>query len=185
MTINPSHVSSGHDVPHQRPLESGPQPPPALLSFSTAWMPLEGIAQQWASFAGTFLTYPAFTATAAIFSALALEAEALQQFDHAGFCHFNGDGRLGRAADERAIHALQDASSQWLCALFWLQRLADDRQHPFADEDQTTLPSFFAEATTHLHRLGVLTQQVQAACVLNYQRCGMRLGQEEARCPSR
>lgn len=181
MTINPSPVSPGHDDLNQKPPESGPEHSPALLSFSTAWMPLEGVAQQWASFAATFLTYPAFTATAAVFSALALEAEALQQSDHAGFRHFNGDVRLGRAADEQAIHALQDASSQWLCALSWLQRLADDRWHPLADEDRATLRSFFAEATTHLHRLGVLTQQVQAACVLNYQQCGMLLGQEEAR----
>jgi hypothetical protein len=155
----------------------------ASLSLSIAWMPLEGVAQQWASFAGAFLTYPAFTATAAVFSALALEAEALQQYDHASVRHVTGEVRLWRAAaDEQALHALQDASSQWLCALSWLERLANDTHHPLADKEHSTLRSFFAEATTHLQRLGVLTQQVQAACVLNYQRCGiLSQEQEEAR----
>lgn len=178
MPITTSHPPSGHDEQHQA-RSSNPEHPPAPLSLSTAWMPLEGVAQQWASFAGTFLTSAAFTATSAVFTALALETEALQHADHAGFRHFNGDDRLGRAADEQAIHALQDASAQWLCALSWLERLVDDQRHPLDDEHYAVLRSFFEEATTQLQRLGVLTQQVQAACVLSYQRCGMLSQHEE------
>jgi len=87
--------------------------------------------------------------------------------------------RLGRAANEQALHALQDASSQWLCVLYWLERLASDTRHPLDDEHHAVLRSFFEEATVHLQRLGVLTQQEQDVCMLGYQRCGMLLSQQE------
>jgi hypothetical protein len=138
-------------------------------------MPLEGVAQQWAAFAGTFFTYPAFTVTVAVFSALALETHALQQYDHACFRRLNGEDVSARTATEQAVHDLHDASSQWMGVLWWLHQLARDARHPLDAQEQATLYSFFVEATDHLQRLGVLTQHVQAACVLNYQQHGLGL----------
>src|SRR5229473_7087676 len=137
----------------------------ALSSSSCSWMPLEGAAQLWATFAGTFLTYPAFTVTSAVFSALSLETRALRQYEHACYSCLNGDDLHARAACEEALHELQDASLQWMSALYWLERLSSDKQYPLDMENQAALRRFFAEATEQLQRVGVLTQQVQAACV--------------------
>jgi len=142
-------------------------------------MPLEGVAQLWAAFAGTFLTYPAFTTTSAVFSALSLEAGALQHYEHACHSSLNGNDLHARAACGQAVHDLQDASSQWMNALSWLERLASYTRHPLDGEERASLRSLFSEATKHLQRVGVLTQQVQEACVLGYQQHGMLKHEEE------
>ena len=143
-----------------------------------AWMPLEGVAQLWATFAGTFLTHPAFIVNSAVFSALSSEAGALQQYNQTCHSRFNGHDLRARAACEQAVHDLQEASSQWISALYWLERLASDKQYPLGEDEHASVRSLFSEATKHLQRVGVLTQQVQEACVLGYQQYGM-LGHEE------
>jgi len=143
-------------------------------------MPLEGVAQLWATFAGTFLSYPAFTVTSAVFSALSLEAGALRHYDHACHSRLNGNNLHARTACEQTVHDLQDASSQWISALYWLERLASDKQYPLGEDEHASLRSLFIQATKDLQRVGVLTQQVQEACVLGYQQHGM-LRYEEAR----
>jgi hypothetical protein len=130
-------------------------------------MPLEGLAQQWASFAGTFFTYPAFTATAAVFSALALETHALQQYEYACSRCFTGEDATARTAGEQAVHALQDASTEWMRVLYWLERLASNQPYDHEEEDHATLRQFFTEAIMQLQRVGVLTQQVHTARVLS------------------
>jgi hypothetical protein len=140
-------------------------------------MPLDGVAQQWAAFAGTFFTYPAFSVTTAVFSALASETHALQQYDHACFRRLNGQDGLARTATEQAVHDLHDASAQWMSVLWWLEQLASDVRHPLDTEEQATLRAFLVDATTHLQRVGGLTQQVQAAWVLSYQQHGIGLRQ--------
>ena len=151
------------------------------FSASVAWMPLEGTAQLWATFAGTFLTYPAFTTTSAVFSALSLEAGALQHYEHACHSCLNGNDLHARAACEQVVHDLQEASSQWMSALYWLERLARDKRHPLDEQECASLRGLFSEATKQLQRIGVLTQQVQAACVLGYQQHGMLEHEEEER----
>src|SRR5216684_2614147 len=153
--------------------------PAPSSSSPCSWVPLEGTAQLWATFAGTFLTYPAFTVTSAVFSALSLEAGALQQYNHACHSRLNGDDLHARAAYEQAVHDLQDASSQWMSALSWLERLASDQRYPLCEDEHASVRSLFSEATRHLQRVGVLTQQVQEACVLFYQQHGMFEHEEE------
>ncbi len=165
-TIKTAHQQSVHDDHHDQ------------VPASMAWMPLEGTAQLWATFAGTFLSYPAFTVTSMVFSALSSEAGALQQYNHACHSRLNGDVLYTRAACEQAMHDLQDASSQWISALFWLERLASDQRYPLDTEEHASLRGLFTQATKHLQRVGVLTQQVQAACVLGYQQHGI-LGHQE------
>ncbi len=167
-TIKSAHQRSVHDNDHHDP-----------FSASMAWMPLEGTAQLWATFAGTFLSYPAFTVTSAVFSALSLEAGALQQYNHACLSRSNGYDLHTRAAGEQAMHDLQDASSQWMNALSWLERLASDQRYPLCEDEHASVRGLFSEATKHLQRLGVLTQQVQEAWVLGYQQHGMLRHQEE------
>src|SRR5713226_1076021 len=163
MTIRISHTTSFHDDHHDQRLSSSEQEPctTTVLPRSMAWMPLEGVAQLWATFAGTFLTYPAFTAASVVFSALSLEAGALRQYEHACHSRLKGDDLHARAACEQAVHDLQDASSQWMSALSWLGRLASDKRYPLGEDERASLRSLFSEATKHLQRVGVLTQQVQ------------------------
>src|SRR5712692_146813 len=161
-TIKSAHQRSVHDNDHHDP-----------FSASMAWMPLEGTAQLWATFAGTFLSYPAFTVTSAVFSALSLEAGALQQYNHACLSRSNGYDLHTRAAGEQAMHDLQDASSQWMNALSWLERLASDQRYPLGEDEHASLGSLFTQATKQLQRVGVLTQQMQEACVLDYQQHGL------------
>ncbi len=164
---------------HLSALSAFPAMPAPSPSSPCCWMPLEGVAQLWATFAGTFLSYPAFTTTSAVFSALSLEAGALRQYNQACHSRLNGDDLHARAACEQAVHDLQDASSQWMSALSWLERLASDQRYPLCEDEHASVRGLFSEATKHLQRLGVLTQQVQEACVLGYQQHGMLRHQEE------
>ena len=148
-----------------------------VLPASMAWMPLEGLAQTWATFAGTFLTPTAFMATAMVFSALSLEASALGQYSETCRCRCNGDILAARAACEHVIQDLQEVSSQWTRALFWLERLASDEQQQHGEEEQAGLHALFAEATQQLQRLNLLTFQVQEVGVLLSQRAGLLVGE--------
>ena len=165
-------MSRGPHTERLRAAALTPTPPAA------SWMPLEGVAQQWAAFAKMFFTYPAFTVTVAVFSALASETQALQQYDRACACRFNGQDGLARTAIEQAVHDLHDASSQWMSVLWWLEQLASDGCHPLDAGEQATLRAFFVQATDHLQRVGGLTQHVQAAWVLSYRQQGMLLSGE-------
>jgi hypothetical protein len=148
----------------------------ASLPTSMAWMPLEGLAQTWATFAGTFLTPAAFMATSMVFSALSLEADALRQYSETCHCRCNGDILAARATCEHVIQALQEGSSQWIRALFWLERLAGDQQQ-HGEQEQARMRALFAETTEQLQRLHLLTFQVQEVGVLLYQRAGLLVGE--------
>src|SRR5712692_3741460 len=158
---------------HLSALSTCPVTPAPSSSLPCSWMPLEGVAQLWATFAGTFLSYPAFTVTSVVFSALSLEAGALRQYNQACPSHSNGHDLHARAAGEQVVHDLQDASSQWMNALSWLERLASDQRYPLGEDERASLGSLFTQATKQLQRVGMLTQQVQEACVLDYQQHGL------------
>ncbi|SRR5712692_1058183 len=176
MTIRTVHEApSGYHYHDDQFLSGSQQDQPA----SMAWMPLEGVSQLWATFAGTFPSYPAFTVTSVVFSALSLEAGALRHYNHTCHSRSNGDDRHARAACEQTVHDLQEASSQWMSVLYWLERLTSDKRYPLCEDERASLRSLFSEATKQLQRLGVLTQQVQAACVLYYQQHGMMEHEEE------
>src|SRR5712692_215857 len=108
---------------HLSALSTCPVTPAPSPSLPCSWMPLEGVAQSWATFAGTFLNYPAFTVTSVVFSALSLEAGALRHYNHACHSRLNGNDLHARAACEQAVYDLQDASLQWISALYWLERV--------------------------------------------------------------
>jgi hypothetical protein len=146
------------------------------LPTSMSWMPLEGVAQTWATFAGTFLTPAAFMATSMVFSALCLEADALREYSETCRCRYNGDILSARAACEHVVQDLQEGSSQWTRALFWLERLAADQQQ-HGEQEQARIRVLFAEASEQLERLHLLTFQVQEVGVLLYQRVGLLVGE--------
>ncbi|MBV9688208.1 MAG: hypothetical protein JO202_00700 [Ktedonobacteraceae bacterium] len=46
------------------------------ITLSTAWMPLDGLAQQWGQFGSEATSVPALSVTGNVFAALAKETEA-------------------------------------------------------------------------------------------------------------
>ena len=149
---------------------------PTTLPTSMAWMPLEGLAQTWATFAGSFLTPTAFMTTSMVFSALSLEADALRQYSETCRNRCNGEILAARTACEHVVQDLQEGSSQWTRALFWLERLAaDEQQH--GEQEQARIRVLFSEASEQLQRLHLLTFQVHEVEVLLYQRAGLLVGE--------
>ncbi len=146
-------------------------------SHSMAWMPLEGIVEQWATFGGTYLTYHAFMATSSVFSAFSCEASALRHYDEVCKARFNGAEITARAAFEQVVEDLQQASSRWISTAYWLERLAGSGQHTASA--LASLRTFFSQATEQLERLGLLTQQVHQAYALFYQQHGMLIDARE------
>jgi len=141
------------------------------LSESMAWMPLEGIVEQWATFGGTYLTYTALMTTSTVFSAFSFEVSALQHYNEACKAQVNGAEITARAAFEQLIEDIQQTSSRWISALYWLERFASGSQHTVAT--LTLIRTLFSQATEQLERLGLLTQQVHQVSVLFYQQHGM------------
>lgn len=145
-----------------------------------SWMPLEGLAQTWAAFAGAFLTPPAFMAVSMAFGALSLEAGALTR-DRETCCYRSqGEIAAARAACTQAVQDLQVVSSQWERALYWLERLAGDGQGDFhsTEAQAVFIRTLFGETTAQLHRLNALTFQVQQGGIVYSQRTSV-LGEEE------
>ncbi len=107
------------------------------------------------------------------FSALCLEADALREYSETCRCRCNGEILSARASCEHVIQDLQEGSSQWTRALFWLERLAGDGQQQYSQEEQAAITALFSEATEQVRRLSLLTFQVQEAGVLLYQQIGL------------
>src|SRR5712691_2755299 len=161
-TIKRVHERSVHDDEQHNP-----------SSPSMAWMPLEGLTHQWATFAETFLGYAALTATAQAFSALSLEAKAVRQYNEACQACASGHTLCARDLYEEIIRDLHQASDRWMHALFELERVATDTCYPLDEQEHIVLRRFFAQTTDQLQRVGVLTQQVHAQCVRCYQQQGL------------
>ncbi len=159
-------------TPYQEdPHENDPREQENELSRGMAWMPLEDIVEQWATFGGTFLTYPALMTTSTVFSAFSFEASALQHYNETCKAQLNGAEVTARAAFEQMIEDLQQASSRWISAMYWLERFASGGQH--TEITLTLIRTLFSQATEQLERLGLLTRQVHQSCVLFYQQHGM------------
>jgi len=141
------------------------------LSRGMAWMPLEDIVEQWATFGGTYLTYTALMTTSTVFSAFSFEASALQHYKEACKAQVNGAEITARAAFEQLIEDIQQTSSRWISAMYWLERFASGSQH--TETTLTLIRTLFSQATEQLERLGLLTRQVHQASVVFYQQHGM------------
>src|SRR5947209_6352030 len=83
--ITPSNEEPPHESNSTRtnqrafasPLAREDHPPSLHTTFSTVWMPLEGLIQQWAQFGTEASTALELHATSTAFAALACEREAL------------------------------------------------------------------------------------------------------------
>lgn len=70
------------------------QPQITERPLTTAWIPLEGLAEQWGHFSAQAASYPCFQATSTIFSALTHESEAFDCHIEAWHPFRHGDQAL-------------------------------------------------------------------------------------------
>ncbi len=95
--------------------------------LDTAWMPLDGIAEQWGRFGAERTSVPALHATGAVFSALARETEAREYRMTAS----RSSHDIDLTDLESALEELGRAREYWTDAITVLGLLVGDRH---ADE---------------------------------------------------
>lgn len=135
------------------------------------WIPLNALVEQWATFGGTSVSYPALMATSTVFSAFSLETSALRLYNEACSAKSRSAEITVRALLEQVIDDLQQASSRWMSTLYWLERFASGEHHDTLPLD--TIRTLFFQTTEQLERLGLLQRQVYRACAQFYQQHGM------------
>lgn len=116
--------SRGNAFHHTHTASSGEQNGPSYLH--PEWMPLDEIAQTWATLGADATSPAAFQTTGMAFCALAFEASALRHY--ASAVHRDGKEHTPSFAHvqgiERAITDLDEAHQQWQSVLLWLDALA-------------------------------------------------------------
>lgn len=102
----------------------------SLTSPHPEWMPLDGIAQTWASFGAEGSSPAAFQATGIAFLALACEASAHRHYaSSVGSTGREGSPFLAYAQGlEHALADLEEAAQQWKSVLLWLDSCARDHR---------------------------------------------------------
>ena len=95
------------------------------------WIPLDEIAQAWATFGAEASSPAAFQATGMAFHALAFEASALRHYSYSVLS--DGSGSLPSFTNtqnvEHSIADLDEAYQQWKSVLLWLDALARETRH--------------------------------------------------------
>src|SRR5712691_1193168 len=92
------------------------------MGLSTAWIPLDGLAQQWGQFGTEAITNSAFQVTSMVFAALARETLARQRHLETWRA-----SRKGQAIDlEHTLDELIQARQHWTEAIACLEILVRD-----------------------------------------------------------
>ncbi len=130
--------------------------PVATPLHSTHWMPLEGVAQEWAAFGAEAASSTAFLiATGDVFLALSWETSALRHHREAT----EGSPRRAPRALLACLEGLHEASRHWSRATYWLGREAATSAQALAA--QTHLLTHLASAQQHENRLACLIREVE------------------------
>ena len=120
----------------------------------SAWMPLDGLIEQWGCFGSEATTLPALYATSQAFAALAQEMEALEQRVE---IHRSRQG-MDATNLESCLDALMQAWQHWTETIHSLERLVLGEQKTNADRH--AMVSFLTEAMEQRLRVSRLIQEV-------------------------
>jgi hypothetical protein len=133
--------------------------------LSTAWMPLDGLIQEWGEFgAEQASTAPALHAVGMAFGALARETTARSYYTAAW--HTAEDGDLTEL--EHALEELLQARQYWTDAMHALELLLlDPREEPAL---QDSLRPVLVEVMEQRTRLALLIYQTQQEQLATYRR---------------
>jgi hypothetical protein len=129
---------------------------PSTAAFSTAWMPLDGLIQQWGAFGAEHAsTAPALRAVGMVFCALARETTALTYYTAAW--HASEDGDLTDL--EHTLEELQSARQYWTDAMLSLELLLLDPREELAFGE--SLRPLLVEVMEQHGRVALLIHQTQ------------------------
>jgi hypothetical protein len=140
----------------------------ALADLSTYWLPLEPLAQQWATFGREAMTCPAFGAVGMAFTALSWEAAALRHTIRASRAAPQGQQpssegvppiHLSSQDVTRTLEDLTEARRCWQSAVSWLEQLA--HHEPLSPAQRKRAQQYLEHATAQVQRLWALMGEVQ------------------------
>jgi hypothetical protein len=147
---------------------------PSPADLSTYWLPLEPLAQQWATFGREAMTCPAFGAVGMAFTALSWEAAALRHTIRASQAAPQGQQpssegvplpiHLSSQDVTRTLEDLIEARQHWQSAVSWLEQLAHHEPLELAQRD--TAQQFLEHALVQVQRLWALLCEVQETRVV-------------------
>jgi hypothetical protein len=142
---------------------------PSQADLSTYWLPLEPLAQQWATFGREAMTCPAFGAVGMAFTALSWEAAALRQTIRASQAAPEGQQppsegmplpiHLSSQDVTRTLEDLAEARQCWQSAVSWLEQLA--HHEPLEPAQRESAQQCLEHATAQVQRLWALMGEVQ------------------------
>ncbi len=133
--------------------------------LSTAWMPLDGLIQQWGAFGSEqAITAPALHAVGMAFCALARETTARTYYTAAW--HTSQDGDLTEL--EHALEELLQARQYWTDAMLSLELLLLDPREESAFRD--SLRPLVVEVMEQRARIALLIHQTQQEQLAAYRR---------------
>ncbi len=137
----------------------------STIDLSTAWMPLDGLIQQWGAFGAEQAgTAPALHAVGMAFCALARETTARSYYTAAWYTSEDGD-----LTDlEHTLGDLLSARQSWTDAMLSLELLLLDRNEEQASEER--LRTLLVEVMEQRTRVALLIHQTQQEQLASYRR---------------
>lgn len=141
------------------------QPSLSLMSItpSTAWMPLDSLAEQWGQFGAGAITVSDLHATSMIFAALARETEA--RTHHLGAWY--ASAAVGVIDLEHTLDQLGQARAHWIEAITFLELSLTDGDSETAQDARRLLVS---DAMEQRLRICMLLQEVAQEQLSVYRR---------------
>jgi hypothetical protein len=136
----------------------------STVALSTAWMPLDGLIQQWGTFGEDVITAPALHTVGMAFCALAREITARTYYTAAW--HESQDGDLTDL--EPALEELSSARQYWTDAMLSLELLLLDPREE--QEFGESLRHLLVEVLEQRARVALLVHQTQQEQLTAYRR---------------
>jgi hypothetical protein len=147
---------------------------PSQADLSTYWLPLEPLAQQWATFGRGAMTCLALGAVGMAFTALAWEAAALRHTIRASQTapqhqQPSSEGvslpiHLSSQGVSRTLEDLGEARQCWQSAVSWLEQLA--QHEPLSPAQRERAQQCLEQAIAQVQRLWALMVEVQETRVV-------------------
>jgi hypothetical protein len=139
----------------------------STVALSTAWMPLDGLIQQWGTFGEDVITAPALQTVGMVFCALSRETTARAYYTAAWRTEEDGDlTNLGHALEE-LLHARQ----YWTDAMLSLELLLLDPREELAFGE--SVHPLLVELMEQRARVALLIHQTQQEQLTAYRGVGL------------
>jgi hypothetical protein len=156
---------------------------PSQADLSTYWLPLEPLAQQWATLGREAMTCPAFGAVGMAFTALSWEAAALRHTIRASQAAPHSQQpspegvplpiHLSSQDIARTLEDLTEARRCWQSAVSWLEQLA--HHESLSPAQRESAQQCLEQAIAQVQRLWALMGEVQETRMVPFPDWGRRM----------